>query len=232
MGQKVFGENKVQEAKKKCGPLKSRYNKLELHLIGALQTNKVKDAVSIFDVIETIDRPKLAVAIAKEMTKQATHLPCYIQVNTGEEKQKAGIYPSETGDFVDYCRNDLALNIVGLMCIPPANDAPALHFSLLATIAERMNLESLSMGMSNDYETAIKLGATHIRLGTALFGKRALLIIYYLIMFNKSPRFTKDSRLIRSKLFKATQPAVGSKLSRARCMNMALPLPMIGGLSL
>ena len=174
LGQKVFGENKVQEAKKKWGPLKSKYNKLELHLIGALQTNKVKDAVSIFDVIETIDRPKLAVAIAKEMTKQATHLPCYIQVNTGEEKQKAGIYPPETGDFVDYCRNDLALNIVGLMCIPPANDAPALHFSLLATIAERMNLESLSMGMSSDYGTAIKLGATHIRLGTALFGKRAL----------------------------------------------------------
>ena len=174
LGQKVFGENKVQEAKIKWGPLKSKYNKLELHLIGALQTNKVKDAVSIFDVIETIDRPKLAVALAKEMTKQATHLPCYIQVNTGEEKQKAGIYPSETGDFVDYCRNDLALNIVGLMCIPPANDTPALHFSLLATIAERMNLESLSMGMSSDYGTAIKLGATHIRLGTALFGKRAL----------------------------------------------------------
>jgi len=141
-------------------------------LIGALQTNKVKEAVALFDVIETVDRPKLAAALANEMSEQAVEIPCYIQVNTGEERQKAGVYPEETADFVDYCRNDLGLNILGLMCIPPANETPALHFALLAGIAEETNLENLSMGMSSDYEVAIKLGATHIRLGTALFGAR------------------------------------------------------------
>ena len=172
LGHKVFGENRVQEAKTKWKPLKTKYDRLELHLIGPLQTNKVKDAVDVFDVIETVDRPKLAVRLANEMSEQAVEIPCYIQVNTGEEKQKAGVYPEETADFVNYCRKDLNLNIVGLMCIPPADDTPALHFTLLASIAEKTNIKNLSMGMSSDYEVAIKLGATHIRLGTALFGNR------------------------------------------------------------
>ena len=172
LGHNVFGENRVQEAKTKWKLLKTKYARLELHLIGALQTNKVKDAVDIFDVIETVDRPKLAVRLANEMSEQAVEIPCYIQVNTGEEKQKAGVYPEETADFVNYCRKDLNLNIVGLMCIPPADDTPALHFTLLASIAEKTNIKNLSMGMSSDYEVAIKLGATHIRLGTALFGNR------------------------------------------------------------
>ena len=172
LGHRVFGENRVQEAKTKWRPLKSKYEGLELHLIGALQTNKVKEAVALFDVIETVDRPKLAAALSKEMSGQKVEIPCYIQVNTGEEKQKAGVYPDETADFVNYCRNDMNLNIIGLMCIPPANEAPALHFALLANIAKETNLENLSMGMSSDYEVAIKLGATHIRLGTALFGSR------------------------------------------------------------
>ena len=171
-GHRDFGENRVQEAKTKWKPLRSKYDGLELHLIGALQTNKVKEAVALFDVIETVDRPKLAAALSKEMSEQKVEIPCYIQVNTGEEKQKAGVYPEETADFVNYCRNDLNLNIIGLMCIPPANETPALHFALLANIAKETNLDNLSMGMSSDYDVAIKLGATHIRLGTALFGSR------------------------------------------------------------
>jgi len=172
LGHRIFGENRVQEAKTKWKALKSKYDGLELHLIGALQTNKVKEAVALFDVIETVDRPKLAAALSNEMSEQSVGIPCYIQVNTGEESQKAGVYPEEAADFVDYCRNDLSLNILGLMCIPPANEPPALHFALLAGIAEETNLKNLSMGMSSDYEVAVKLGATHIRLGTALFGNR------------------------------------------------------------
>ncbi|MDF3072966.1 MAG: YggS family pyridoxal phosphate-dependent enzyme [Alphaproteobacteria bacterium] len=170
-GHGVFGENRVQEAQAKFPALKSVWPGLELHLIGPLQTNKVKEAVALFDVVQSVDRPKLARALAEEMAKQGRSLPCFVQVNTGEEEQKAGIAPGETEAFVAECRT-LGLNVVGLMCIPPAEEEPSPHFALLAKIAARNGLDQLSMGMSGDFETAIRLGATYVRVGTALFGAR------------------------------------------------------------
>ncbi|MCP5361126.1 MAG: YggS family pyridoxal phosphate-dependent enzyme [Hyphomicrobiales bacterium] len=171
-GHRCFGENRVQEAQGKWPELKKLFPDISLHLIGPLQTNKVKDAVAIFDVIETVDRPKLAKSLAEEMHKQGKSLPCFIQVNTGEEPQKAGISPSETEAFIHYCREDLHLPIVGLMCIPPVDDEPAPHFALLRTLAEKTGLKELSMGMSADYEIAVALGATYVRVGSAIFGDR------------------------------------------------------------
>lgn len=171
-GQLDFGENRVQEAKSKWPELKAANPETRLHLIGPLQTNKVKDAVELFDVIHSIDRPKLAEAMAAELDRQARRMKMFIQVNTGEEPQKAGIGPREAGDFISFCRDELRLPIIGLMCIPPLEEEPALHFALLATIARDNNLAHLSMGMSADLETAIALGATHVRVGTAIFGDR------------------------------------------------------------
>lgn len=172
LGQRVFGENRVQEAQAKYRELKSRYPDLVLHLVGPLQTNKAADAVSLFDVIETVDRPKLAEALAHAMEKTGRRIACLIQVNTGHEKQKAGIAPEEADEFIAACRARWRLPVQGLMCIPPVNENPAPHFSLLAEIARRNGLSVLSMGMSADFETAIKAGATMIRVGTAIFGPR------------------------------------------------------------
>jgi pyridoxal phosphate enzyme (YggS family) len=170
-GQRVFGENRVQEAAAKFPALKAAWPDLELHLIGPLQTNKVAQAVALFDVIETVDRPKLARALADEMTAQGRRLGVFVQVNTGEEPQKAGIAPAEVDGFVAECRS-LGLDVRGLMCIPPVDDEPSLHFALLAKLAARNALPLLSMGMSGDFEVAVALGATHVRVGTAIFGTR------------------------------------------------------------
>ncbi|MEO8558923.1 MAG: YggS family pyridoxal phosphate-dependent enzyme [Rhodospirillales bacterium] len=175
-GQFVFGENRVQEADGKYPALQAQHPNLQLHLIGPLQTNKVKEAVALFDAIETVDRPKLAQALAREMDKQGKRLDCFIQVNTGEEPQKAGVHPADTDEIVRLCRDELKLPVRGLMCIPPADEEPALHFALLAKLAARNGLAHLSMGMSGDFETAIRLGATHVRVGTALFGQRAVIL--------------------------------------------------------
>jgi PLP dependent protein len=171
-GQRVFGENRVQEALAKFPGLRDEFPDIELHLIGPLQTNKVKDAVAHCDVIETVDRPRLAEALAREMDRTGRRLPCYIEVNTGEEKQKAGILPGDADAFLSDCRGRLGLDIQGLMCIPPEHEEPALHFALLREIARRNQLDTLSMGMSADFETAIRFGATHVRVGTAIFGAR------------------------------------------------------------
>jgi pyridoxal phosphate enzyme (YggS family) len=171
-GQRVFGENRVQEAWAKWPALKAAHPGLELHLVGPLQTNKVEQAVKLFDVIETIDREKLARAVAKEMTRQGRRPRLFIQVNTGEEPQKAGVGPRETDALVKLCRSELGLQIEGLMCVPPIEEEPALHFALLRKIAERNGLQGLSMGMSSDFETAIAFGATHVRVGSAIFGSR------------------------------------------------------------
>lgn len=171
-GQRVFGENRVQEAQGKWPALKSEYPDLKLHLIGPLQSNKAKDAVALFDAIHTIDRPKIARAIAEEMAKQNRALELFIQVNTGEEPQKAGIAPKDAAAFVDQCRKDWNLQIAGLMCIPPVDEEPAVHFAFLAKLARDIGVEKLSMGMSGDYETAIAFGATHVRVGSAIFGSR------------------------------------------------------------
>jgi len=171
-GHRVFGENRVQEAMAKWPPLKESTPGLKLHLVGPLQTNKVHDAVKLFDVVETVDRPKLAGALAREMEKSGRRLDCFVQVNTGEEPQKAGVLPDDADGFIDACRREYQLPVVGLMCIPPVDEEPALHFALLGEIARRNGLELLSMGMSADYETAIRLGATHVRVGTAIFGPR------------------------------------------------------------
>lgn len=171
-GHKVFGENRVQEAQAKWPEVKARHGDVELHLIGPLQTNKVRDAVALFDVIETVDRPKLARALAREMARTDRRLPCYLEVNTGEEAQKAGVGPEEADDFIALCRDEIGLPIVGLMCIPPMDEEPALHFALLREIARRNRIDILSMGMSADFETAIRFGATHVRVGTAVFGPR------------------------------------------------------------
>jgi PLP dependent protein len=170
-GQRVFGENYVQEALAHWSACRQHYPDLRLHMIGPVQTNKARDAVACFDVIETLDRPKLAQALAKEMARQERALPCFIQVNTGEEPQKAGVWPGETDAFVAECRA-LGLDVVGLMAIPPEDDEPSLHFALLAKIAARNGLAQLSMGMSADYEIAVQFGATHVRVGSALFGPR------------------------------------------------------------
>jgi len=171
-GHRLFGENRVQEAMERWPSLRARFPDLKLHLIGPLQTNKVADAVGFFDVIESLDRPKLAAALKREMDKQGVHRPCYIQVNTGEEPQKAGVMPLDADSFIARCRDEHGLDIAGLMCIPPQGEEPALHFALLREIALRNDVVSLSMGMSGDFETAIELGATHVRVGTAVFGAR------------------------------------------------------------
>ncbi len=171
-GQTVFGENRVQEAQGKYPALKAAHPELRLHLIGPLQTNKAEDAVRLFDVIETVDRPKLVDALVKAMAKVGRALPVLIQVNTGEEPQKAGVLPEETDTFVARCRDVHGLTIDGLMCIPPVEEAPAPHFALLAKIAGRLGLAALSMGMSGDYETAVRFGATLVRVGTGIFGAR------------------------------------------------------------
>ena len=171
-GQRLFGENRVQEAQAKYPALKARHRGLVLHLIGPLQTNKVKEAVALFDAIESLDRPKLADALAKEMARAGRRLQCFVQVNTGEEPQKAGVPPREADAFVAYSRDELGLPVVGLMCIPPLEEEPSPHFALLREIARRNGLPGLSMGMSADYELAIRLGATHVRVGTAIFGER------------------------------------------------------------
>ncbi|CAN5342934.1 YggS family pyridoxal phosphate-dependent enzyme [soil metagenome] len=171
-GQRVFGENRVQEAEEKFPALKAEYRDLELHLIGPLQTNKARDAVALFDVIQSVDRERLAATLAKEMERAGKRLACFIQVNTGEEPQKAGILPAELDAFVAACRDVHKLPIVGLMCIPPVDEEPALHFALLTKMAARNGLSQVSMGMSADYETAVRLGATHVRVGSALFGAR------------------------------------------------------------
>jgi len=171
-GHRVFGENRVQEALAKWPELKKATPELRLHLVGPLQTNKAHDVVRLFDVVETVDRPKLASTLAREMEKCGRRLDCFIQVNTGEEPQKAGVLPEDADAFVEACRREYQLPVVGLMCIPPIDQEPALHFALLAEIARRNGLEQLSMGMSADYETAIRLGATHVRVGTAIFGPR------------------------------------------------------------
>jgi hypothetical protein len=171
-GHRVFGENRVQEAQEKYPALKARYPDLELHLIGPLQTNKARDAVALFDVIESVDRDKLAAVLAREMERSGKRPSCFIQVNTGEEEQKAGVLPAELDRFVAACRDVHKIPVVGLMCIPPVDEEPALHFALLAKMAKRNGLPQLSMGMSADYETAVRFGATHVRVGSALFGAR------------------------------------------------------------
>ena len=171
-GQRVFGENRVQEAKAKWPGLRAEYPDLALHLIGPLQSNKTREAVELFDCIQSLDRPKLAHALAAEVEKQAKRVPLFIQVNTGEEPQKAGIAPPDLAGFVALCRDDLELPVEGLMCIPPVDENPAPHFALLAKLAREAGLEKLSMGMSADFETAIRFGASHVRVGSALFGER------------------------------------------------------------
>jgi pyridoxal phosphate enzyme (YggS family) len=172
LGQRVFGENRVQEAHVKYAALRAEHSHLELHLIGPLQTNKAKDAVALFDVIETLDRRKLAQALAAAMAKHGRRPRCFVQVNTGEEPQKAGIAPEDADAFIAECRK-LELPVEGLMCIPPQHESPALHFALLREIARRNGLAWLSMGMSGDFALAIRFGATHVRVGTAIFGERA-----------------------------------------------------------
>lgn len=171
-GQRAFGENRVQEAIAKFPALRAEFPELELNLIGPLQTNKVRDAVAQFDVIQTLDRPRLAEALAREMERSGRRPTCLVEVNTGEEPQKAGILPDAADGFIAECRDRLGLPVAGLMCIPPEHEEPALHFALLREIAKRNGLAILSMGMSADFETAVRLGATHVRVGTAIFGAR------------------------------------------------------------
>jgi len=171
-GQRVFGENRVQEAQGKWPALKADHAGIELHLIGPLQSNKAKEAVALFDVIETVDREKIAVELAREVARQGRTPKLYVQVNTGLEEQKAGIDPREAAVFVKRCREVHGLAIEGLMCIPPAEENPGPHFALLAKIAREAGVDKLSMGMSGDYETAIAFGATSVRVGSAIFGSR------------------------------------------------------------
>ena len=171
-GHRTFGENRVQEAQAKWSVLRRQYDNIKLHLIGPLQTNKVAGAVSLFDFIETLDREKLARVIARESEKQGRKPVLFIQVNTGAEPQKAGILEQDLASFVDYCRDDLKLVISGLMCIPPVNEDAREHFELLADLATRHDLTELSMGMSSDYELAVACGATFVRVGSAIFGRR------------------------------------------------------------
>lgn len=171
-GQRVFGENRVQEAREKWPRLREQYPDVELHLIGPLQTNKARDAVELFDVVQTLDRDKLAAVLATEMARAGRRLPCFVQVNIGVEPQKAGIAPAETLAFVQRCQLTHGLEVVGLMCIPPEKSAPGSYFAHLASLAAAANLAQLSMGMSSDFETAIAMGATHVRVGSALFGYR------------------------------------------------------------
>jgi pyridoxal phosphate enzyme (YggS family) len=171
-GQRVFGENRVQEAKAKWPSLISSYDGLLLHLIGPLQSNKAKEAVALFDAIHSVDRPSICQALAKEIESQKKRPQLFVQINTGEEPQKAGIAPQDADAFLAACRDTYGLEISGLMCIPPVNEAPAPHFALTAKIAARNGLKNLSMGMSADFATAIQFGATHVRVGSAIFGHR------------------------------------------------------------
>lgn len=171
-GQRAFGENRVQEAQTKWPALRAEFPDLKLHLIGPLQSNKARDAVALFDAIHTIDRPKIAKAVADEMAAQRRKVDLFVQVNTGEEPQKAGVAPRETKAFVAMCRDELRLEIAGLMCIPPVEEEPAVHFAFLAKLARETGVGGLSMGMSGDFETAIAFGATHVRVGSAIFGSR------------------------------------------------------------
>ena len=171
-GQRVFGENYVQEAQGRWRDLRQRWSAVELHLIGGLQTNKAADAVALFDVIQTLDRPRLARAVAKEMDRQGRRPRLLVQVNTGEEPQKSGIIPADLAEFMRLCRGELGLEIAGLMAIPPEDEDVALHAALLAKLAAQEGVAGLSIGMSGDYETAIRFGATHVRVGTAIFGAR------------------------------------------------------------
>jgi pyridoxal phosphate enzyme (YggS family) len=171
-GQREFGENRVREAERKWPALRTRYPDLRLHLIGPLQTNKVREAVALFDVIQTLDREKLAAALAGEIMRQGRRPEFYVQVNTGSEPQKSGIAPGDTVAFVERCRSVHGLSVEGLMCIPPFDDDPAPHFDLLRRLAATAGVKSLSMGMSADFEAAIEQGATHVRVGSAIFGVR------------------------------------------------------------
>ena len=171
-GQRVFGENYVQEAKAKWPSLRERYPDVELHLIGPLQSNKAKEAVQLFDAIHTLDRPSLAEALAKEIARQSRKPRLLVQVNTGEEPQKGGVMPAEADAFIEACRARWGLEIEGLMCIPPAEDPPSPHFAFLSAMAKRHGLKTLSMGMSADFDEAIQMGATHVRVGSAIFGTR------------------------------------------------------------
>jgi pyridoxal phosphate enzyme (YggS family) len=171
-GQRVFGENRVQEAKAKWPPLLAKHAGIALHLIGPLQSNKAKEAVALFTAIHSLDRPSLAEALAKEITKQGRSPLLFVEINTGAEAQKAGVLPQDADAFLDKCRVAYGLTISGLMCIPPLSEAPGPHFALTAKIARRNGLKLLSMGMSADFVTAIQLGATHVRVGSAIFGAR------------------------------------------------------------
>ena len=171
-GHRLFGENRVQEAQARWADRRETHPDLRLHLIGPLQTNKAAEAVALFDVIEVVDRPKLARILAQEMKRQDRRLGCYVQVNTGEEAQKSGVAPADADDFIALCRDECGLDVAGLMCIPPADEEPAMHFALLRTIAERNAVTGLSMGMSGDYEEAVGFGATSVRVGSAIFGAR------------------------------------------------------------
>jgi PLP dependent protein len=172
-GQRIFGENRVQEAKAKWPPLRSKYPGIELHLIGPLQSNKAKEAVALFDAIHSVDRPSLCEVLAKEVSKQGHQPALFVEINSGAEPQKAGVLPQEADAFLATCRDNYGLIISGLMCIPPLDEAPGPHFALTAKIAKRNGIKLLSMGMSADFSTAIALGATHIRIGSAIFGERA-----------------------------------------------------------
>jgi pyridoxal phosphate enzyme (YggS family) len=172
-GQRIFGENRVQEAKAKWAPLIGRHAGLELHLVGSLQSNKAKDAVALFDAIHSVDRASLAEALAKEIAKQARRPLLFVEINTGAEPQKSGILPQDVDSFLATCRDRYGLAISGLMCVPPFDEAPAPHFALTAQIARRNGLSLLSMGMSADFVAAIAFGATHVRVGTAIFGARS-----------------------------------------------------------
>lgn len=171
-GHRLFGENRVQEAQGKWPALRERYPDLRLHLIGPLQSNKVREAVALFDAFHAVDRPKIAQALAQEMQRQGKQLELFIQVNTGEEAQKAGVLPREAEGLLRLCREELGLQVEGLMCIPPVEEEPAVHFAFLAKLAAEFGLAGLSMGMSADFETAIAFGATHVRVGSQIFGQR------------------------------------------------------------
>ena len=171
-GQRIFGENRVQEAKAKWPALSARHSGLELHLVGSLQSNKAKDAVALFGAIHSVDRDSLAEALGKEIARQGRHPILFAEINTGAETQKSGVPPGEADAFIAACRDKYGLRISGLMCIPPVDDPPAPHFALTAAIAARNGLKNLSMGMSADFTIAIQLGATHVRVGSAIFGHR------------------------------------------------------------
>ena len=171
-GQRAFGENRVQEAKAKWPELRAESSGVELHLVGPLQSNKAKEAVALFDAIHTVDRPKIAQALAEEIAKQGRRPKLFVEINTGAEPQKAGVLPEAADDFIGECRNKYGLAVEGLMCIPPLDEAPAPHFALTAKIARRNGLALLSMGMSADFASAIAFGATHVRVGSAIFGQR------------------------------------------------------------